>query len=185
MTNTINPIGIPNPSGVLGYDGSDYRAVLLDSSGNLQVNVINMITDLAELLNALKSVGTDQLIVKGQDQLHSFKAAVYDHSAGNPSAANGFRSSSAVPANTVWHVTVISGYDGTRALTQISFNILRGAQLYAVDQEIRAIAINERAIFTGDLWLESGDLIRTYYVGSQAADNCVLQVHGESFTKES
>ena len=112
----VYPVHIPAPRCVIGWDGTAYRAFAVDASGHIQTDVLTsalpagaatathqltMITALQlidDLRNALQSVATDRLRVVGEDQLFSFRGVLAVATHGNPSGANGYIESPAVPA---------------------------------------------------------------------------------------
>lgn len=158
MVGKITPVYIPKPVGILGWDGTDFYALKVDSTGRLRV--------------------------RGEDQLFSVKASMVDSSSGTPSAANGFRASTAVPANTIWVVTLISQVDNNTANTAHAANLWRGGVSYNIDHFLAAFAVAQRSTLVCQLLLETGDQIRGYFIGSLATDTCVLTLHGYSMTKE-
>lgn len=85
MTPTVNPSSAPYPRALLGYDGTNFYVLTVDSSGHLQVDALStalptnaatatnqttMVTALQlidDLRAALASVATDQLVVMAND----------------------------------------------------------------------------------------------------------------------
>ncbi len=184
MTYQITPYGVPRPAGMLGYDGTDFPAVRVDADGHLQIDVLALTTALEDLLHALKSVNTDQLQVRGQNQLISYLASLYDESYGNPSGAGGYRDSAAVAAGQVWHVTSVVVHDATRALTGYSVSQYIGAHNYWFAGATVAIGAGAYYQVLTDIWIPAGGKIRCYFVGSLAADTVGLWVSGHTMTKE-
>jgi len=145
------------------------------------VTALHLIDDLQA---ALHSVNTDELVVRGEDQLFSFADRLLDKSSGVPSAADGYRESSAVPADTVWVVTQVSAFDGTTATTAHNYVIFVGGQTYNFYHDVTAFAIAQMSSLATQLYLKTGDVIRVYFAGALAGDTCTLIVQGYIMTKE-
>ncbi|GAJ02098.1 unnamed protein product, partial [marine sediment metagenome] len=71
---------------MLGWDGTDFHAVKVGVDGELQIAELALI---ALIRNALQTVGADRLIVRGEDQLFSFKDTLEEWIQGNLTIANG------------------------------------------------------------------------------------------------
>jgi len=154
----VFPIHAPMPRALLGWDGTDYRVVLVDTAGRVRV--------------------------RGEDQLFSYKDSVVDKSSGAPSGANGYRVSSDVPAGTVWVITQMCAYDLTTATTIHGYRISRGGVDYDIYEPRVAFAATQRSNISCQLYLVAGDHITVFFVGALAGDTCVVILHGYSMTKE-
>ena len=158
MVGKVTPIYIPKPVGVLGWDGTDFWAVKVDTSG--------------------------RLCVRGSDQLFSFKAPVHVGTQAVISGAGGYIESSAVPAGEIWVLQRMLARDTTTATTQHEYQTNQaGAVLrFAI---VRGTFVAQYVTETvGELYLAEGDKVRVTFVGGAAADTCVIWLHGYSMTKE-
>jgi len=140
---------------------------------------------LANLLAALRSVATDSLQVRGEDQLFSFKGALAAHASGLISGANGYIESPAVPAGQIWKVTGVAAYLGPRASTRFSLMNFHNAVAYAFHADYRTIAAAEICSWSGEQWLDPGDTICAYFTGAVAADGAGIWLTGHVMTLES
>jgi len=134
--------------------------------------------------DALQSVATDRLIVRGEDQHFSYDKPLEVGVTGNPSADDGYLASTAVPAGVVWIITNVVAQDITTPLTAIRLASRSGAgtiNFYAIT---RAIVAGEYVPWGGFVALETGDTIRAYFEGSLAADTCWVWLTGYVMTKE-
>ena len=184
MVGKITPVYIPRPVGILIWDGADFWAAKGDADGHLQVDALTAATGLDALLNALQSVNTDKLIVKGQDQLFSFKSGVADKSQGAPSAAGGYRESTAVPVGAIWVITQIAAFDNTTANTIHNYYLYRGGAYYDLYELRATIAIGQRSSLHSQIYMIADDTIRVMFTGSLAEDVCILAISGYSMTAE-
>ena len=198
----VLPTHVPAPRCVIGWDGTAYRAFAVDDSGHIQADVLSstlpagaataahqltMITALQlidDLRNALQSVATDRLRVVGEDQLFSFRGVLAVYRSANPSGANGYIESPAVPAGEVWIVTAITVEDTSRALTALIFDSRHDGVSYPFAAVYRAIAQSEFVSWSGHLYLDEGDTIWAYMTGCQAADECYIRCVGYRMTAE-
>lgn len=198
----IQPTGAPWPRSVLGWDGTNWRVMAVDLLGHVQVDVVTsglpagaataanqatMITALQlidDLRDALESVATDRLQVRGEDQLFSYREKLQLRDSDNPSGANGYLELGPVPAGEIWVVTLSGGRDNTRALTSISWAVRTGVAVVVYGGLTRAIAANEYVFWLGNIFLEENDHIRAYYIGSAAGDTVELTVFGYIMTLE-
>jgi len=149
-----------------------------------QTTMITALHLIDNLPDALHSVNTDELVVRGEDQLFSFSDRLLDKSSGAPSAADGYRESGAVPADTVWVVTQVCAFDTTTATTAHNYVIFVGGQTYNFYHDVTAFAIAQMSSLATHLYLKTGDVIRVYFAGALAGDTCTLVVHGYIMTKE-
>ena len=154
----VLPSHVPAQRCVIGWDGTAYRAFAVDASGRASV--------------------------RGEDQLFSFQGVLAVRTYGNPSGADGYIESPAVPAGQVWVVTTVVVEDVTRALTVVKFYLRHDGTNYAFGNVFRAIAVGEMVPWSGHVYLGAGDAIRSYMVGCQAADTCQIQCVGYRMTAE-
>jgi len=199
---TVNPSSVPMPRGMLGWDGANFYCVSTDANGRLQIDVVgsalpagaataanqvivNTTLELIALLrNALQTVATDRLIVRGEDQQFSFRGVLADSITGAISGADGFLDGPAVPAGQYWVVTTIAARDATNAVTRIILANRHDGVNYDIEDVVRAFGAGERAIWSGHTYLDSGDYIRATFIGGQAADTCLVTVTGYRMTVE-
>ena len=157
------------------------QAVATRNEQQAQTTALELIDDLR---NALQSVATDRLKVRGEDQLFSFRGVLAVAASGNPSGADGYIESPAVPAGQVWVVTTVIVRDATRALTEVDFVSYHDGTLYMFGTVVRAIAVNEPVPWSGHVYLDAGDTIRCDMTGCQAGDDCSMYCLGYRMTAE-
>ncbi len=176
----VLPKHAPVPIAVIGWDGAAYRVFALDATGRLNVNVLaNLGLD-----DALQSVATDRLIVRGEDQLHSFKAALGVRTSGVVSGANGYFDSAPGGAGYVWVVTSVAAKDATSPCTAIEMLTRVGASNFRFSNTMIALPANQWFTIQCEKWLDPTDLIRIYFRGSLAGDSCEVEITGHYFTLE-
>lgn len=154
----IEPTGAPFPRAIILWDGTTWRVQACDGGGRGQV--------------------------RGEDQLFSFHEPLDYYLQGNPSGANGYIESGAVPPGEIWVVTTVAARDQTRALTRIDFAVWHAGQALLFHGELRAFAAVEALYWGGHVYLEEGDTLRAWFLGSQAADVCNLYALGYKMTLE-
>jgi len=198
----IIPPGAPAPKSVLGWDGTHFYVLRVDATGHLQVDVltsalpaggataahqVTQITALQlidDLRNALQSVATDRLRVRGENQLFTFKGVLAVSVLGYISGAGGYIDSPAVPAGEIWAVTTIVVYDNTTATTRIAINTHHDAANYVIYDVLSAFAIGQRLCWGGDIYMDVGDVVRAYFTGGLVGDYCGVHVTGYRMTAE-
>ena len=162
MVGRIEPVYVPKPAGMLGWDGTDFYALKVDSTGNLV------------LANALKN----------GDQLFSYKSNVLDRATGLISGAGGYYESSVVPAGDVWVITNIVAVDWTSTCTEHIYEIRSGGLGYNIYVIQAAFAIKQRSWLGTQIYLEAGEWLRVYFTGALANDTIYIFLTGHSMTKE-
>jgi hypothetical protein len=185
-----------------GYDGTAFRNLTTDAAGHLQVDaltsglpagaatqatlalVLAELTLLADLTNALQSVAADRLLVRGEDQLVSYKNPLLVQKSGAVSGAGGYYDSTAVAAGEVWRVDMVQSTDQTSATTGHRYSVRRGGANYTYDEITAALALNVAQYTRWPVWLEAGDVIRVTFLGSLVADVCLVRLFGQIMTKE-
>lgn len=154
----VYPTGAPTPVAVLGWDGTDFRVILVDA-GHRQ-------------------------IVRGENQLFSIEKVVSEQITEVVSGADGFVASSVVPPGCYWVITSLCGRLTARATTEhYSLVVHDGVSTY-LHGETRAIAAGERLYWSGHAYLDAGDTIRWTFVGANVGDTGRLGVTGYQFTIE-
>jgi len=192
----------PSPRTALFWNGTGWQWALVDAAGHLQIDtvtsalpagaataanqiIINTTVGLVALIrNALQTVDTDRLIVRGEDQLHSYDEPLCDTLNGAISGADGHLDSNDPADGLVWHVTHITVHDFTTATTAVEIGVNIGGVWGTLDGEIRAIGVGEASYFKVDIWLEHDDFVRATFTGGLVADACRVGLIGEVFTKE-
>lgn len=198
----IIPNHVPSPRTLLAWDGTAYRPVTIDATGHIQVDVLgsalpagaateaNQLTEITalqlidDLRNALHSVNTDELVVRGEDQLFSFLDALAYGIGGAVSGAGGMIESAAVPAGEIWVVTHLSAWDTTSATTAHRYEFNRGGTLTEIAFMSEARPAYSTSSIATHIYMKAGDKIRFGFVGSLAGDVVGGFIHGYSMTKE-
>lgn len=198
----IIPMGAPYPRAVLGWDGTAYRVFTVDAAGHLQIDVLGtvlppgaataanqatMITALQlidNLYNALHSVNTDELVVRGEDQLFSYLDPLRTYTGGNISGDDGYVGSPACPPGEIWAVTNVVAYDVTTATTRHDAMIFDGAGNYRFHSQAQAFAAEDRSEWQGHVYLETTDVVRVSFLGGLVGDAVRLFVLGYRMTVE-
>jgi len=197
---------IPAPGGAprlcYGWDGTDWRAMLLDAAGNLQVDVaasalptgaataahqVTQNTSLAlieKLEKALESVATDRLQVRGEDQLFSFDVAISEKRTAAISAAGGFIATIAVPAGKIWLLTTIVVKDITSATTSHGYTVFDTVDLIEFYRETSAFGAGVGSYWGGQLYMNAGDKVYVYLSGGLVGDSCQIHYTGYQMTVE-
>jgi len=202
MVNRLLPAPGGAPRLVYGWDGTDWRALLVDAAGNLQVDVAasglptgaataanqaTMITALQlidDLRTALESVGTDRLQVRGEDQLFSFAGSLAALSSGVISGLNGYFDSATPGAGEIWVVTNIRTVDVTNATTEHRFYVRSGGSDARFHDVVEAIAAGLSRYYHGHVYLSAGDVVRVYFWGGQVGDTVAVHLTGHKMTLE-
>jgi hypothetical protein len=191
------------PRALLGYDGTNFYVLKVDSDGHLQVDVLSsalpsgaataanqasMVTALQlidDLQKALQSVATDRLVVRGEDQLFSLKGVLAVSTSGNPSGANGYIESPAVPEGEYWVVTNVVIRDNNTALTSVRFRLRHDGNEYDFGGVTKAVVAGECVPWNNVMYADESDTIRAYLAGCAAGDTCYIWVTGHRVTVES
>jgi len=198
----IIPVGAPSPRSVLGYDGADYYVLRVDATGHAQVDVLasdlpagaataaHQVTQntalqlIDNLVNALQSVATDRLKVRGEDQLFTFKGVLASRNEGAISGAGGYIESGAVPAGEIWVLTNVVATDGTTATTAHTAYVMHdGATVYLYEARA-AYAADVKSSWGGHAYLDVGDTVRVYFTGGLVADTVRVDILGHRMTVE-
>ncbi len=139
---------------------------------------------IAELRQALQTVAGDRLLVRGMDQLFTFKEAYGIWSLGTISGAGGYFDSAIPPAGTAWIVTQMAMTDKTNAVTANRVLIRltnRQTRIAYLDDGWGAGVWNHHP---GLWYLGTGDKFRIYFEGSQGGDQIEIQLSGYLLTLE-
>ncbi len=197
-----NKVSPPEPRSALFFDGTNWRVARVSATGYLEIDVLTSTLPagaateatlasvdaylglIAVLWNCLRTVGTDRFMVKGEDQLHSFKETLQALTTTQVSGAGGYIERPGPSAGEVWCVTHIMAVDYTSATTHHEYIKRRDTTDYEFDRKTQAFAAEDRSFHHHLLWLEEGDTIRVTFAGSLADDWCGIEIVGYSMTKE-
>ena len=203
MANEIIPDSSPNPESALGYDGADFKTLKVDTDGHPQVDVLtsalptgaataeNQNAQLMELQliddlrGALAAVGVDTLLVKGKDQLFSYKAQVLIHIAMAATAETMYLVTDPVPSGEVWVITSASVRNGTRAVPTGRIGIRLDGETYYWSMSGSTTGGSFFISFSGHMYLEEGNRVVGYIAGCTVDDSLEINVNGYKMTKES
>jgi len=125
-----------------------------------------------------------RLIVRGEDQIFTYKGRLASHSRGTISGADGSYDSNSPPAGEIWMVTNAAAYDRTTATTSHLYCTPEGADLIVFRRQTEAFAVGIPSEYHGLVCLEEGDVVRVFFTGALAADDCVVQLTGYIMTLE-
>jgi len=192
----------PSPRTALFWNGTQWQWALVDVAGHLQIDtvtsalplgaataanqiIINTTVGLVALIrNALQTVDTDRLIVRGENQLHSFGGRLGEVKAGIVSGAGGYYDSDTPPAGTVWVVTNITAVDVTSATTFHQYQIIKAGDDPIFHGVTSAFGAGVLSHYNGWLWMVPDDIVRILFVGSLAGDTCQVHLIGHVMTLE-
>jgi len=199
---TVNPSSVPSPRGMLGWDGANFYVLRTDAEGHLQIHALSSALPLGaatlaeqqtqttalqlidDLRNALRSVDTDALQVRGEDQLFSVKAR-YTEAVVNDAAAAGTNTLAGafVPANTILVVTNISVQNTSNDTTR-TYIVLDtpGDDVYL--RSVPSLVKWTTLDWSGWQVLDVGSRISGVLYGCTAGDSIRLDVGGFTMTLE-
>lgn len=187
---------------LLGYDGTAFRNLLTDAAGHLQVDALSSelpvgastldeqqtqttaLQLIDDLRNALQSVDTDKLQVRGKNQLFSYKGTLESNRDIAISGANGYAESNAPGAGEVWCVERVSAKDYTTATTMHTLAHNKGGAVSPLEYRAAALALNVYSHGPMIVFLDPADVIRVGFTGGAVADTCRVTLHGYIMTKE-
>jgi len=185
-----------------GLSGAIKKFITEDADGHPQVDVLTsalptgaatsakqdtMITALQlidDLRAALASVATDQLRVKGQDQLFSYKDQVLIQVSTAATAAVMILTTDSVPAGEVWVITSASIRNVVRAAPATMLGIKADGDTYYGAAGGSTAAAAAYFCFSGHLYLEAGNRMFGYVNGCEVNDTIQFNVNGYKMTKE-
>lgn len=183
---------IDNLYGALHSQHTDELDVVVESSAlptdaATQTTLALCLTALQlidNLYGALESQASDRLIVRGEDQLFSFKDVLSLFESTVISGASGWAPSDACPADEIWHITNIMASDDTSPTTTHLYQDCRNGAIHAFGATIRAIAAGEHSYWSGHVWLGPTDFIRVYFTGGLIDDVGNVTITGFRMTLE-
>jgi len=146
-----------------------------------EITALQLIDDLRA---ALASVATDQLKVKGQDQLFGYKGQLLLQVAVSATAESMILTTDAVPSGEVWEVTAVGVRNLTRAVPSAGIGIkLDGTTYYwFITGSTPSAAAN--VSFLGHMYLETGNRVTCFIKGCTVNDSLQMNVNGYKMTKE-
>ena len=186
-----------------GLSGAIKKFITEDADGHPQVDVLTsalptgaatsakqdtMITALQlidDLRAALASVATDQLRVKGQDQLFSYKDQVLIQVSTAATAGVMILTTDPVPAGEVWVITSASIRNVVRAAPAAMLGIKADGDTYYGAAGGSTAAAAAYFCFNGHLYLVAGNRMFGYVSGCEVNDTIQFNINGYKMTKES
>jgi len=139
---------------------------------------------LENLLAALRSVATDSLQVRGEDQLFTYKGQYLerkeDLAAG---AGTNALTSTVVPAGEVWLLTHACMYNNTSACTEYRFNLFDSVNVYYFENLLAPVA-RQMLPLSGVHVLVEGDSFQAKFFGCTAGDSIYASFNGYRMTVE-
>jgi len=198
----IIPDHVPSPRTALFWDGVAYRPGHIDAAGDLQIDVLSSVMDplaataaaqalalaqlqlIEDLRDALQSVATDRLIVRGEDQVFSFKGVLASSRTMLLTAPDGNAESNPVPAGEIWCVTDVGLVDNTTANTRRDYTLLHDGVGYLFAETRVALAVGQFSYQRTWKWLDPGDEIYASFVGGLVGDSCIVVLTGYIMTLE-
>lgn len=139
---------------------------------------------LAHLQETLESVHTDRLLVRGMNQLFSFKGSLKQIETDTISGAGGYLDSDTPPAGEIWRIFNIGAVDITTATTDHRLRVFVAPTSHALLDDDTGWGANARSYHQLDVWLHPGEVIRVYFVGGLAGDTCQVNLLGYIMTLE-
>jgi len=193
---------IPSPRAALFWNGTAWQWALVDAAGNLQVDVIAsglpagaataanqalilaQVQAIEDLTHALQSVATDRLIVRGEDQLFSYKDRYIERTVrANAAAGVNQLVGTIVPAGEVWVVTAAGAVNQTSTCTAISVGMIVGAIDYYFGGQATTV-IRELVECGHTMILKTGDRVIGDFQGCTLNDTLILNMNGYKMTLE-
>jgi hypothetical protein len=150
---------------IFGHDGSDYRVVKVDGSGNL---VAAVLADQNIQAYAHGYVGAawqkDAMRVGYSGTVSELKTDL------NASAGNNTLASTAVPAGEIWTVQAIHAYNLNRAATTINiYATVGGIAVYLATGAPDAVSLMSH--WSGAITLEENDTLSALFTGTVLDDD--------------
>ena len=150
-----------------------------------QDTMITLLQVIDDLEGALASAGIDQLAVKGQDQLFSYKAQVLIHATMTATAATMILTTDPVPSGEVWVITSASVRNVDRAVPAGDIGIKLAGDTYYWLISGSTTGASFYISFSGHMYLEAGNRVAFYVTGCTVDDTLEMSVNGYKMTKES
>ena len=160
MADRIYPRVVPNPSAALGYDGTDFRAILVDSTGKPQADIVDL---------------------PGKNTLNNFYIgywAQYEECGSDLNAAGGHivKSGTAVPSGEIWVIQNVWSLNNTTSVRmQHRLNI--GDNVHYIN-DFAAPGVGIAKVTTGTWVLKAGDYVTWLWVSTVIDDDLYWGVSG-------
>jgi len=154
------------------------------STAAAQATQLTALQKIDDLQDALESKALDRLLVRGMDQLFSYKqtlalsATTNDADAGTNTLASG-----TVPAGEIWHVTHLSAINQTTVSTRVELEAkILGAMIRLVS-DVTPPAWQSTE-WQGDCWLVEDDWVQAGFRGCNLGDDLRFFATGQIMTLE-
>lgn len=170
----------PSPRAALFWNGTAWQWALVDAAGRLQIDVV----DAAGLQDALQSVAADRVIVRGEDQLHSYSGVLARARTAAISGVNGFCDSDQCVAGDVWILTSVAVRDVTSPVTAVEMLVRHDGGNYRFHNEVVALPATTWYTIQCHKWIDEDDSIRVYLPGALAGDTINVEITGQYMTLE-
>lgn len=139
---------------------------------------------IANLQEALESVATDRLQVRGQDQLFSFTDVLQLHiDITTISDGDASRFTTDVPAGQLWIITNVLAYNSTTVCSRIDIYKKDNGTVYYLNKLLTPPAL-QGVSWQGLAFLNPGDSLRAGYYDCLTGDFIALDVLGYKMTLE-
>jgi len=146
--------------------------------------ILAQLQRIEDLRAALASVHTDRLVVRGMDQIVTFKSNLSLNVNDIISGAGGYILVATVPAGEVWHIWNVQSLDATSATTMLYLYYNQSAVNYDFAGSKQARAAAEAWYWHGNVVLIPADYLRLVAVGGLVGDRLYCRVTGFKFTLE-
>lgn len=155
---------------------SDFLTLLTECRDSLAL--------LEGLLATLRSVATDTLQVRGQDQLISIDSRVNSQWTGPLVGDNGQFKSGSPPDGKYWLLSTVTAWNAARPTTRIRMAVHDGTNTVYFREKLQAMVADEICEWTGQITLQPLDVVQVYFVGGLSGDACYIRVNGIQMTVE-
>ena len=165
----------------------DVKSSALPAGASTAAHQVTQNTALATIANleeALASVATDRLQVRGEDQLFTFKEVLTKSATDTVTGDDGWVQSPPVPAGQLWVVTTVYAADNDRAIAGLKFGNRHDGSNIFFFETVQPILIRTGVGWAGHTILDPADTIIAYYHGALDADNAPLFITGYIMTLE-
>jgi len=148
MTDLVYPLRVPNPRAVLGYDGSDFRCLRVDTSGNLYVVLTSAPTSVTSA------------------------ATVQVQEASSPGGTR-FLLSSSPAAGKLWRFRAVALQDTLTALSLMSIGVYDGTNYYHLE-EVLSPSAGRWISFTHLPTIAPGEQLFGMFFNTTAGDGLLM-----------
>jgi hypothetical protein len=164
MANRIYPAALPNPVTPLGYDGSDFRAIEVNTNAHLVVDIDSIPTTLVQTVSG--------------DKFYGFHAIV-EETLSNLTLAAGYNalSGAAVAAGDIWRVMHCALlYSGT-VPTSVRIRVVGLATALMVFMQLAPVS-GFWYVLASDIYLQVGDYMQAEVYGATLNDDLYFSYAG-------